>query len=65
MGIATATSYLPPELLGNRALRGEMFAGGTVTMLVNILEYKNYLLSDNEIKLKMLDIFDSHESYRR
>ena len=32
--------------MNNRALRGEAFAGGTVVMLVNMLELKKSLLTD-------------------
>ena len=37
---------LPAEFMGNRALRGESFPGGTVTMLVNMMEFKKCLITD-------------------
>ena len=37
---------LPSEYMNNRALRGEAFAGGTVVVLVNMLELKKSLLTD-------------------
>ncbi|CAE7404975.1 unnamed protein product, partial [Symbiodinium necroappetens] len=65
--------WLKADYLSKRALQGESFPGGTVNILLGMMELKTILLHETskpfawepEIRKKMDEVFASHESYRR